>query len=864
MKRFRPGLTALTILLLAGLLYWLLKTSASSGGAAEVPSDAREQDPAGLSTSAAPDDAAAAARVERAEAPQSAEPAPVASALGKTRLMFRGRCVAAETGAPLAGCTVKFHGWAGNDNLLAKHGEPDWKDPEPVVTGPDGVFAFDVPETLAFQFTLSARAPGRLGRSDRYDTEIPGGTDHDLGDVAFSRGAEITGMVRDETGGPVEKVTVLFQNLPMELRPGQGASDAAFASSAADGTFQLSDALPAGTWPIRLQSNFCTLVSPEAVTIEPGLAPRFVEVRVRRSPSIEGIVLDETGAPAAGVYVQTVRHSSGRMEGGWSGKDGQFRVYRQRDSEDPVQLTLEGGGLERLETAESHPWGARGVRLQARRLPSVPIVVREKGSGAPVEEFSVRCHGMSANSSAQTDFRLSGAHPGGLLTVDGVAFGENLLVVVPRDPALLRSAPLQFTAPRESPEPLLVELERMRPLQIQLLRGDGSPLAGSTAGLVNEAVHEVFSLRNLDPRNGGSFFGSKPPPVLWSTAVSGADGMVELHHPAGVPLAWLIVEGEHPRHGQEIPRPGDAAQPLRVTVPQGATLRGRLIHPQAGTGRIGVLVFQPERRHLGVEPWLVDREGAFIGRGLLPGAYSVHLIVRYDYQENGGGHGGQVEFQPALAQITMAAEETRELLLDASAYAFGSLHCRAAIPDSSASQLRLDLILMRPPGQEGWGNLGQFGEFTADATGHFGAENLPPGSYTAEARWTAADGSSRRLRSRNAVELPPGGQATGTFEFARLKLRLRITDAAGKPLAGVPTKPGRAPSAALAPQTDAEGWVEFDWLLAGRDQYVVVTEPPRYLPPLDVLADRDVTVVELRALTREELQAEESAGQKDG
>lgn len=864
MNRFRPALVALAILLIAGFLFWLLKTSDAVGEAATASHQQAVPVPGAPSAIPAPAELDPVAQVERTEAPSVVEPAPAPSAPDKTRLLFHGRCVAAETGAPLAGCTVNFYGWPGNDNLIAKYGEPDWKEPEPVVTGADGIFSFDVPETLPYQFALDASAPGRLGRSDRYDTEIPGGTDHDLGDLYFSRGAEISGIVRDEAGDSVEKVTVLFQNLPMEIRPGQGASDSAGAASAADGTFKLTDALPAGTWPIRINSNSCTLVGPDSVTIDSGLAPLFLEFRVRRSPSIEGLVVDENGMPAARAYVGTVRHSSGRMEGDWTDQEGAFVIYRQRDEEDPVQLTVSGDGLDPLETTASHPWGARGIRLQTRRLPTVPLLVREQGSGLPIEDFSVRCHGTQANSSAQTDLRLGGAHPGGLLTLDSVAFGENLLVVLPQDPALLRNVPLKFTAPRESEEPLLVELERMKSLRLRLLRSDGSPLAGSTAGLLNESVHEILRLRYLDPRGNSSFYGSKQPPVLWSSAVSGVDGEVELFLPAGTLLAFLVVEGFHPRHAQEIPRPLEQPQPMSVTVPQGATLKGRLIHPHAGSGRVEVLAFQEERRHLGVEPWPVERDGSFIGRGLLPGNYAVHLIVRYDYQESGGGHGGQIEVQPALAQVTLAEDETRELLLDASAYAFGSLQARADIPEQSASGLRLDLTLMRPAGVKGYGGLGTFGEYAADAVGNVRVENLPPGIYTATARWKSADGSARRLRSRNQLELAPGGSVVGTFEFVRLKLRLRITDASGKPLAGVPAQSRYANPSTPSILTDAAGWVEFDWVEPGQGEYTIGTDPPRFLTPIEILADRDVTVVEVRALTREERAAESTALKGDG
>lgn len=865
MNRFRASLLALAILLLAGLLWWMLQPTGSLADTAAADQPRKDLVPAVLR----PDPALAGLDpvmpLERTEAAPVIE-VPTAAQPDKTRLLFRGRCVAAETGAPLAGCTVNFYGWPGNDDLIAKYGEPDWKEPEPVVTGEDGTFAFDVPETLPYQFACNCHAPGRLGRSDRYDTEIPGGTLHDLGDVPLQRGAEITGIVRDELGAPVEQVRILFQNLPMEIRPGQGAGDSAGAISLDDGSFRLADALPAGTWPIRLDAKACTLVGPESCTIDPGMAPVFVEVRVRRSPSLEGMLVDEAGAPVPRVYVRIERHTSGRTEGDWTDEQGHFQIYRQRDSEEPVKLSVEDGMLESTEFEDAYAWGSTGIRLQVRRLPTIEIIVREKGGGAPVEDFALRCHGTGANSSQQTGLRLGGLHAGGRLTVDGVAYGENVLVVIPKDPALLPNTKLVFTAPREEQEPLVVELERLIPLRLRLLSRQGNPLAGSSAALLDQAVPEVLSMRSLDPRGTSSvsFYGSKPPPIQWSRGAAGEDGEVELHLPAGAPLAFLVVEGAHPRHAQEIDKPLEHAQPLVITLPLGASLRGQLIHPLAGSGRVGVLAVPAEPRPVRLEPWMPDKDGHFEGLGLLPGTYALHLIVQYDYADlGGGGHGGRIEMQPALAHVTLAAEETRDLVLDASAFAFGALRARAEIAEE-VSGLNLDLILMRPPDPQRSDGLGRFGAFVADAGRAFHAESFPPGTYAAEARWKAADGTARRLRSRNQVELPPGASVAGTFEFVGRTLRLRVLDAGGQPLAGirVQERPWTAEDAPFV-VSDSDGWVEFGWVNAGRLEPRVLTDPPRFLAPVEVRADQDVTIVEARALTREESAAERAAA-KDG
>ncbi len=797
-------------------------------------------------------------------APESAPP----SAVDKTRLVFRGRCVAAETGAPLAGCAVNFSGWQGNSTLIALYGEPDWKDPDPVVTGEDGRFSFDVPETLPYQFVLGCRAPGRLGRADRYDTKIPGGTQFDLGDIPLPPGAEVTGMVRDEFGAPVENAFIYLENLPMEIRPGHGAGDSAGARSATDGSLRFEDAIPAGTWPIRLGAKDCTLIGPESATVAPGLVPVHLDLRVKRSPSIDGILVDENGQPVSRAYVQTVRHGSGRIEGDWTDAQGAFRIYRQRASEEPVLLELASGGLEPMRTEDAYAWGSRGVRLQSRRLIEVAVLVREQGSGAPVEEFSLRCHGTQANSSRQTDLRLGGAHPGGILTVGNVAYGENVLVVVPKDPALLTSAPLRFTAPRTDDAPLVVEVERLSTLRLRLVTPAGEPVGGSTVDLLDRAVPRQLRPRSLDPRGGWSGTAWSRPgesPVHWSSGTTDQNGEVAVYMPAGAQSAHAVVEGAHPRHAQDILRPFEQPQPILLEISLGATVRGRLIHPQAGSGKVGIAAIPPEQWIFGSDPWLPGADGRFEASGLEPGGYALHLAIFREYREGGFGSSGWMVLHPPLLDIALASGETREVELDGSAFAPASLRARVEIPDPTLESLAISLQMVPPPGLERRGQAGFFGLFHTEATRHFLAEDLPPGLYQAHAHWKDAGGLLRNVESRNRLEVRAGESATGTFEFVQRKLRLRVLDAEGRPLAGVRVRDewfGEEGSpSALA---DADGWVEFDWRNPGPANLRLECDPPRFLGSVVVAADQEVTVVESRALTRDEWQAERERASSGG
>lgn len=861
MSRTRAILLLALVILTAMLLLWRDGARHEPAGENALPAAARPDVVALSAPESAPElgreavvGAAPAAAVEPSVAVTPWPPE------DRTRLYFRGRCVAAESGAPLAGCTVEFRGHAGNRELIARHGEPDWKQPDPVITGADGRFQFEVPETLPYQFSLYCRAEGRLGRADRYDTELPGGTAYDLGDVALERGAIVTGIVRDEHGAPVAEVGVSILNLPMPIRPGQGSSDSIHAQSAADGALVYTQAIPAGTWPLRLDARTCTLEGPASVTVDASLAPVHLEVRVRHSPSIEGVVLDEHGAPAAGVTVQVIRDTSGRTESGRSDASGIFRVYRQRESQAPVRLKLSGGSLEPKEFAPLFDWGARGVSLQSRRLLQVQLLVQESGNGVPVEDFAVICHGVSAESSTQTGLRLGGKHPGGAVTIPDVAWGENLLQVVPTDPALLPNEAHAFVAPRDRDEPILIELHRMAALDVRLQTKNGDVVKDSTVGLFESALEDPNWNIHLDtrPRNGRLRLSSlrfQLRPLSYGAADEA--GMVRLYAPAGLEQGTFVVEGDHPKLVEVVQRPFERGQPLVILVSRGAIIRGRLIHPLVGTHKIGVSAQGERIATFGSEPAFTDAAGNFELRGLAPGNWRICLSVMNEVNDRSGGGGGHwQEQQPPLATVSLAADEIREVLLDASAHAPSTMRARLLLPDPAWSELAVHLQ-RTSSGTDGRTLVaGIYGSFEADPSGNILARELPPGNYRADASWKTPDGKRRTLQSTNLLELRPGEEASGTFHFARLRLRLRLLDSSGAPLAGVGVRRIWFDPESAVMTSDADGWVELDWMSPGPNQFQLIGEPARSILPVTVDAERTLTEVEVRALTAAEWQAE--------
>lgn len=861
MKSSRSGVL-LAIGVLVAVLVFLWMQGAGEKPAPEVGAPDGESVRAAPAPDAAELSPPAASAPERSELAAEARPAEPETwpPADRTKLYFRGRCVAAESGAPLAGCTVQFSGWQGNSELIARYGEPDWKDPDPVVTGVDGRFQFEVPETLPYQFALDVKAAGRLGRSDRYDTELPGGTAYDLGDVVLQRGARVTMSLRDQHGAPVPKARVIVDQLPRGIRAILGSSDSAVGQSDAEGIVLLDQAIPAGSWPLRLDAHAFLFEGPDVLTVEPGQEAVHLDLRLRSMPSIEGIVVDEDGAPVAQAYVRSVREGGGRQEGGYSNAAGRFQIYLQREQEEPVRLQLECQGFERMTSEVHFPWGAREVRLEARRLLDVVVLVRERESGAPVENYSLRCHPVDANSSAQTGIRLGGHHAGGLVSVPDVNWGENLIQILPQDPALMYSPRTRFQAPRLPDDPLIIELERLTELQVRLLTVGGDPVPGSTVALLDRRPEEWQTLHFLDARRGAISIESgdeSDRALLWSLAQSDADGRATLHAPAHAGVVFARVEGSHPLHLEEIQAPFARENPLIIRVAQGARLRGRLIHPAVGTGTVGVSVRSDPAHSGGFQPALPDGAGEFEVHGLAAGTYSLAFSFQTKFHDlRGGASLWWRELDPPLSEARLEEGESREVLLDASHFAFSSLRGRLEMPAGCGEVQSVELRLTRPGADGRPQAIQAFGLYVVNSALEFQAEGLPPGTYEASVE-TVLGGRGYRLKCLDTVHLEAAVSAAHTFRCARLRLRVRLLDAAGAPIVGAVVARGDIPvEGEPLVVSDAHGWVELDWMSPGPANLRLRTDPRRYLHGVQVDPALPVTTLEARAWTDEEWQAE--------
>jgi len=447
--------------------------------------------------------------VETSPAAAHAESGPRESP-AEDRITIQGRCVDAVTREPLADCTVSVKArltldsaltqtryTAEVEDLLLEQGEIRWKDPAAFTTGRDGVFV------LRFRSPPPVPVELDIERKDRAPVEAfwkrgqlrPSAVE-DLGDVALEGGARVSGRVVDTEGK-------LQPTVPVELsRPfGSFALPASVRSqgffsvtTGSNGLFRFPWPVPPGKWTIRARGRY--LAGDARITIPSGASRHPLEVVVKKLPAITGIIVDETGAPVPGAWVDFHPTGTGsRYFANRSRADGTFRLERRpEDPEGPVTLTAAKEGYEAMWRQGSHAWNSTGVRIVLRRGVPVRVRVTDATTGQPVERFGVRYYSTKPDQARihqpHRRLRQAGRHPDGVLVLDGVRRGPNVLMVEPLGATYVPSRWRAFeVSAGETPEQH-VRLARpvTRTLRVFWKDANKTPVAGTEVELVRSPV----------------------------------------------------------------------------------------------------------------------------------------------------------------------------------------------------------------------------------------------------------------------------------------------------------------------------------------------------------------------------------------
>ncbi|MCE9593621.1 MAG: carboxypeptidase-like regulatory domain-containing protein [Planctomycetes bacterium] len=766
LKRIHSFLALAVVLVLA--LWWLFGRPTGQPPALPTPS--------ARTSPAATELVAPAVAVETAKREEFAPPAPLVAPKTEPELArVRGRCVAAESGAPLAGCTVTFDGMPGNSDAMERYGEVEWNDPAPIVTQEDGRFEIAFVPPPPFQHGLDVQCAERAPRTARWGAFRPGQIE-DLGDIELALGYTVEGHVVDTAGSPVAGAYVALDNLPLPLRGDMAANNSRGGASNERGDFRIDVPIPAGTWTVDARGRGFRLVSPDSVTVAERSGAAFVTVVMRAMPSISGVVVDDTGAGVEDAYVMVEMHGSGRMASAWTRDDGSFTIHAVTDELAPARLTIDDAGTcEPLaEPTQPYEWGTKDIRIELRRARSFQLVVVEQDTGAPVEDYAVECAFQENEWNTHGDVRLGGRHPAGRMTVDGVRRGVNRVSVVPTNPLLVQDAPVVLeVSDGEIPE-VRVALLRSKIGTVRVVDASRRPVEGSRVELVSLA-DEPFDADSfvVGKRSGGSY--SSDPGAFHTVvgdALSDDHGLARVRIPfASAKLGLRVTGDSHLTTVMSDVKLSSDAEPLEVVVGPGARITGTVHFVGYANTELGLAFARDGHDSNGEEPnATIGADGAFESPRLVPGTYSLFLSLDHHETSEHGGSSWKLHLEPALGVVVALDDRTTSVELDAAPLAPGAVVGTILLNGAPFGECRVYLV------RDG----ARFGQFVPNAEGRFEASGLPPGTWSAElvvGDFKAREGD--RIFSDATFELAPGGKVTRDFAFERRKITLRVLQADG-------------------------------------------------------------------------------------
>lgn len=420
--------------------------------------------------------------------------------LDKVSAVVRGQCIDGATGEPKAGCVVEVRALGRRRNVDV---DESLLKPPPVTTGADGRFAVRVFASEGCQVGLDITCEDCWPRTGRWRHLVPGVVE-DLGEIPLHRGVHAVGRVVDTEGTPVPNVSVGINELPLYVGAEKDAGDTRslperlrantdsgtralhlhannvrYGRTGGDGAFDSRDALPPGTFALRINGRGLTLVEPQTITI-PATGPMApVTIVVEQQPFLAGRVIDDMGAPVPGVMLSAALQRSGRMASASTGRDGSFRIYRVEDTPDRVRIRVDDPGPCELPPATAEfAWGKHDIVIALKRALTVDVLVLAADTGEPIEDFAIRGYPIagSTNSSLDQRTRLSGQHPEGVLTVDRVRRGSNRITIIPTDPLLMPvSIDVEGVESDDAPEPVRIEVPRLVKKMVRVLDAQDLP-----------------------------------------------------------------------------------------------------------------------------------------------------------------------------------------------------------------------------------------------------------------------------------------------------------------------------------------------------------------------------------------------------
>lgn len=754
-------------------------------------------------------------------------------------IVFRGRCLAAESGSPLAGCRVRIE----RPDRPTRDGDFNGFSTELLAafeTTADGVFEVACARDVSERILIKLDHHARLGRQ-RFCDLADAGEAVDFGDIGMREGTRVSGRVIDQRGAPVaggsfrltRGAQVRFDPFP-ECRYVQEVV-------AADGTFQVDQPLTPGSWSVWWRGG--DAMQPWHVQVQEGLEQHLEIVLpvTDDRQTIRGRIVDTEGSPL--VSVQVSGTGGGTYGHAWTAPDGSFAIFRRGPYDatalGPVVLDLE----ERAEQwrfagpAPATRWGARGIVVVVRPAARATILPVDSRTGEPIEEYEL---GVAPIPESGGDENLLGYRPAsdrlanGATAIRALRPGPHFVRVRPADPSLLPTGLSRFDAEPDPKSPVVVEVVPAAELTVEVVDDYGIPFAGTQIHVVRSfdaggppKQHELA--RATDSRMRRWFGGGTRLQAL-GAARSDTEGRARLRAAPFAPH-WVWVTG--PGHAPAVRGPFvPATVPVRIVISRGAEIRGT-VEPRSLIERLGTtteieamrpmmtpidraaadergtrVVVRRVDEEQNPQDWQSDvamplaADGSFSCSGLPAGAYDVFLSGVLPH----GLDDGQM-LMTKLARVTLREGQVAVVRGDVSHLAPGRLRGRLLVNGTPFAHQEVGL---RARGLER-GERHSL-EVALDGDGRFEAD-LVPGSYYVHIYYrTPGTSNVGYWRSAELAAVASDEVTDFTFHMRRVAARIRVLHDDGTPAPGlgITMHTKREPMGWTSWTTDADGWITIE------------------------------------------------------
>lgn len=728
---------------------------------------------------------------------------------------FRGR-VLDEAGEPRSDVVVEVRGFASRNRLEAfelDHGPVEWENPATVTTRGDGRFEVLFVPPPPYQFSIVLSGEGCvlcLGFMDH----VEAGSTKDFGDIEMPVGVRVSGRFVDRDGAIVRPpdVDAVAVSMRREDRRDHRRGDIvareyARAEISPDGTFVMTEPVQPGRCRVDVQGLLPreqhNVVDVEASATSFDLVVWRPEDLLRLS----GVVVDENGRPIADAWVRPIGVPRASSQMLLSARDGGFELVQRPAAVDPertVALRVECEGYQETTTPE-YSWGATDVRVVLERSPVLEVLVVRAADRQPVEEYGLRVLSQSRFSSQDREVIDGWTHEHGLTRVTTLQGGGRKRVFVEsRDREHLASVMQIVEVDFAAPPRITVELPPARSQKLRVQFTDGRPVVGSTVELIDGAGTPIRA-DTLAVDFARNSIWSSDSALLLDSSETDARGEVELFGPVGRPVV-VRCRGDHPPVvlADVVLADGERV----VEVPAGATLRIQLEpldvlaawRESAGISGSGPLDDRQRQRaptaglvrqvEGGLEWFPVgsfggvpfDENGVVVLEGVPSGIWT----VRCTWSRKSGNRRSTQDMERD-EPVDLAAGETREVVVDASAYRTGSVS--GTLNLEGASPAGVQIVLTRPTGGtslDGQPTTESVYAFP-DEDGRF-ALSVPAGEYVGFANVPVG---ALAPRSRALVRLSPsfvvgvGDELSVDLAGTMVRATVRVLDPSGDPVPGI-------------------------------------------------------------------------------